>query len=267
MVGSSWNIEGILSAARSAEENGLDYFFLTDHYMTPSSSSTVDAWIALAAVGAMTKKIRIGTCVTPIPFRPPSQLAKIVATVDQISHGRVILGVGSGWHEPEFSAYSTWDEDGKIRARKTREGLDLILALWDKKKVKVDFEGKYFFSKGAVLEPKPVQERVQLWFGTEGDYMLKVAARIAQGWLPAVPGVSLERYRRVISIIRQEERKIQRREQVRVACNGSISELHSHILEQYVKEGCEIVLLTKTPEQNHVGEIKNLAVEIAPSFK
>lgn len=268
VVGSFYSADGILAASKAAEESGLDFFFVTDHYMTPISNSTIDAWAILSAVGATTKEIKIGTCVTPIPFRPPSQLAKIVATVDQVSHGRAILGVGSGWHEPEFSGYSYWDEDGKIRARKTREGLDLILALWDKEKKSVDFTGKYYSSKGAVLDPKPVQNpHVPLWFGTQGEYMLKVAARMAQGWLPGMLGVPLEGYRKLISTLREEEKRIHRKDHVKVACNGTISELCSHLLEQYEKEGCEVALLVRSQEKIVCDDIRELAKEVIPSYR
>lgn len=268
VVGSFYSSDGILAASKAAEDNGLDYFFVTDHYMTPVSSSTVDAWVILSAVGALTKRIRIGTCVTPIPFRPPSQLAKIVATVDHVSHGRTILGVGAGWHAPEFSGYSTWDEDGKVRVRKTREALKLILALWDKGRQSVDFSGKYYSARGAVLEPKPVgNPHVPLWFGTQGEYMLKVAARIAQGWLPGIQGISLEDYRKVISTLRAEENKIGRKDHVKISCNGTINELHSNLLEQYVTEGCEIALLTRSKEKNVRDEIEKLVKEVIPSYK
>ncbi len=267
VIGSFYSSKGILEASKAAEENGLKYFFITDHYMTPVSNSTIDAWTALAAVGALTQKIRIGTCVTPIPFRSPAQLAKVVSSVDQISHGRAMLGVGSGWHEPEFSAYSSWDEDGKIRARKTREGLDLILSLWDKKNALVDFSGRYYSAKGAVLEPKPVQDpSIPLWFGTQGEYMLKVAARMAEGWLPGVPGVPLDGYRKIIWALRQQERKIGRTDHVKVACNGTINELDSNLLEEYAKEGCEVALLAKAQERNIVEEIGKLANQVAPSY-
>jgi alkanesulfonate monooxygenase SsuD/methylene tetrahydromethanopterin reductase-like flavin-dependent oxidoreductase (luciferase family) len=236
--------------------------------MTPVSNTTVDAWVILSAVGAITKKIKIGTCVTPIPFRPPSQLAKIVATVDQVSHGRAILGVGSGWHEPEFSAYSSWDEEGKIRARKTREGLELILKLWTKNESSVDFKGKYYFAKGAVLDPKPLQDpHVPLWFGTQGNFMLKIAARMAEGWLPAVPGISIDDYRRVNLALRQEEKRIGRKDHVKVSCNGTLSELGSDLLEQYEEEGCEIALLTKSKEKSVNEEIRKLANNVITSYK
>jgi alkanesulfonate monooxygenase SsuD/methylene tetrahydromethanopterin reductase-like flavin-dependent oxidoreductase (luciferase family) len=268
VVGSFYGAKSIMDAAIVAEENELEYFFVTDHYMTPVSNSTADAWVILSAVAALTRRIKIGTCVTPIPFRPPAQLAKIVATVDQVSEGRAILGVGSGWHEPEFSAYASWDEDGRIRARKTREAVNLILSLWDKEKDRVDFKGRFYSSKGAVLEPKPVQDPyVPLWFGTQGDHMLKIAARMAQGWLPGVPGVSLEGYRKVISKLREEEKRVGRKDHVKVACNGEISELKSNALEQYEKEGCEIALLVRSKENDIGGEISKFAKEVVASYK
>jgi alkanesulfonate monooxygenase SsuD/methylene tetrahydromethanopterin reductase-like flavin-dependent oxidoreductase (luciferase family) len=243
------------------EESGLRYFFTTDHYMMPNINFTVDAWTILGAVAALTRYVRIGTCVTPIPFRPPAQLAKVVATVDHISHGRAILGVGCGWSSSEFLGFSSWDEDGTIRARKTREGLNLILTLWNKKSA-VDFLGKYYSAEGAVLEPKPVQDPyIPLWFGTEGQYMLKVAARMAYGWLPPVSGISLEQYSTVISALRDEEKRIGRKDHVRVACNGTISKLNSNLIEQYAELGCEIALLSKIPEKSLDEQITKFAEE------
>jgi alkanesulfonate monooxygenase SsuD/methylene tetrahydromethanopterin reductase-like flavin-dependent oxidoreductase (luciferase family) len=263
----SYSSETMLEAAKAADESGLTYLFITDHYMTPIGNSRADAWVALGAVAAVTENIKLGTCVTPIPFRPPAQLAKIVATLDQFSHGRAILGVGSGWHAPEFFAYGSWDEDGKVRARKTREGLRLILALWDKNQMSVDFSGKYYSAKSAVLEPKPVQNpTIPLWFGTQGPYMLKTAARMAEGWLPGVPGISMEDYRRVISSLRDEEKKIGRtKDHVKVACNGSISELANR-LGEYSRAGCEVALLTRSDDKKVVEEIRTLAKELAPSY-
>ena len=106
VVPSSFSVDAIIGAAKKAEESGLDYFLVTDHYMTPNYNSSADAWAVLSAVAAVTDKVRIGYLRHPIPFRPPAQLAKIVATVDQISHGRAILGVGSGWGKSEFLGYS-----------------------------------------------------------------------------------------------------------------------------------------------------------------
>jgi alkanesulfonate monooxygenase SsuD/methylene tetrahydromethanopterin reductase-like flavin-dependent oxidoreductase (luciferase family) len=74
-------------------------------------------------LAAKTEKIRLGTLVTPIPFRPPSMLAKMVSTLDVISNGRTVFGIGAGWSQTEFEGYSSWDEP-KIRVDKTIEGLN-----------------------------------------------------------------------------------------------------------------------------------------------
>lgn len=183
VISSSWSAKQIVESARVVDEHGLDFLLLTDHYMTPHSNESVDAWIALAALATKTERIRLGTCVTPIPFRPPQMLAKIVATVDQLFNGRVILGVGAGWHKPEFDAYSSWHED-RVRVAKTREGIQLIMKLWTSNEP-FDFEGKHYRVKSAILEPKPVQQpHPPLWFGTTGAYMLRLAKQYADGSVP-----------------------------------------------------------------------------------
>ena len=85
--------------------------------------STLDTWISLAYLASKTENIRLGTLVTPIPFRSPSILAKMISTLDTISQGRVVLGVGAGWSQAEFEGYSEWNEP-KIRVDKTEEGLE-----------------------------------------------------------------------------------------------------------------------------------------------
>ena len=95
VVSSSWNVKEIAECARVADEAELDFLLMTDHCMTPRSNESIDAWTVLAALATQTERIRLGTCVTPIPFRPPQMLAKIIATVDQLSNGRAILGVGA----------------------------------------------------------------------------------------------------------------------------------------------------------------------------
>src|SRR5437773_11326064 len=104
-------------------------------------------------------------------------LAKIVSTLDLLSNGRTILGVGAGWSQTEFEGYSEWSSN-KIRVDKTREGLDLILKLWTQEKV--DFKGKLYQAKGAVLDPKPVQKpHPPLLFSGIGHRMLRMTVEHA----------------------------------------------------------------------------------------
>jgi alkanesulfonate monooxygenase SsuD/methylene tetrahydromethanopterin reductase-like flavin-dependent oxidoreductase (luciferase family) len=154
--------------------------------------STLDTWIVLTYLAAKTEKIRLGTLVTPIPFRPPSMLAKMVSTLDVISNGRTVFGIGAGWSQTEFEGYSNWDEP-KIRVDKTIEGLELILRLWDSTNASspVNFDGKYYSAKGAILEPKPIQKPYPLLlFGGTAPRMYRLAGRYADiclipPWLPA----------------------------------------------------------------------------------
>ncbi len=147
------------------EGDKLGYYgaVMPDHYMwgqmghgpmsRPDADVTMETWITLAYLAAKTEQIHLGTLVTPIPFRPPGLLAKMISTLDVLSNGRVIAGIGAGWSQVEFEGYSEWNKS-KMRVDKTIEGLKLMLELWTKDKV--DFDGKFYTAKGAILEPKPV---------------------------------------------------------------------------------------------------------------
>jgi alkanesulfonate monooxygenase SsuD/methylene tetrahydromethanopterin reductase-like flavin-dependent oxidoreductase (luciferase family) len=104
--GVTW--EQWLALALAAEAAGLDGLFRSDHYrsiMRGDPAGSLDAWATLSALAARTERIRLGTMVSPVTFRPPGVLAKNVTTVDHISHGRVELGIGAGWYESEHAAY------------------------------------------------------------------------------------------------------------------------------------------------------------------
>ena len=179
------------SVAVAAEEAGFHAFLVWDHYSMPDGPDSLDAWALLAYLAGKTSRIRLGTCVTPIPFRPPAQLAKVVASVDVLSGGRTILGVGAGWHQPEFDGFSRWETDA-VRVDQTIEGLGLILKLWEGEPV--DFEGRFYSARGAHIVPKPVQEpRPQLWFGVRGPRMMRLAARHGDDWIPTL--ISTDDYR------------------------------------------------------------------------
>jgi alkanesulfonate monooxygenase SsuD/methylene tetrahydromethanopterin reductase-like flavin-dependent oxidoreductase (luciferase family) len=166
-----------LEAIKKADSLGIDGFVLPDHYMTPQGNDTLEAWVTLAYFAAVTDHIRLGTLVTPIPLRSPQLLAKMVSTVDVLSEGRSFLGVGAGWSKEEFEGYSEWDEP-RVRVEKVDEGVALIKRLWTEPAV--DFEGKHYKAKGAVLLPKPVQKpHPPLLFGGRGSRMLKLAGKHA----------------------------------------------------------------------------------------
>ena len=202
-IGKNWKNK-LLEILPLIEEAGVSSLLVWDHYMLPEkygieSNNTIDAWTLLSFIAANTTKIKIGTCVTPIPFRPPQQLAKIVSSVDNISDGRVILGVGAGWHKPEFDAYSTWDES-KVRYEKTVEGLEIMKKLWTGERV--NFSGKYYKIENAILQPKPIQKPFpELWFGTTGNKMLKLMTEYGSAWIPV--GISSKDYSERVRYIKE----------------------------------------------------------------
>jgi len=177
------SLDHIKKAVIEADVLGFDGILMPDHYMwgrmrghtMPNAYSTLETWVMLSYLVAKTENIHLGTLVTPIPFRPPGMLAKMVSTLDVLSNGRVVLGVGAGWSQVEFEGYSVWDEAG-VRVDKTKEGLDLMIRLWTEDKV--TFEGRYYKAEGAVLDPKPIQKPYpRLLFGGTGDRMLRLAGK------------------------------------------------------------------------------------------
>ena len=265
-VPSAWAAKRIVEIGLAADKIGLDFFLTTDHYLSPSTNTSSDAWTVLASIATGTKRIRLGTCVTPIPLRPPPILAKIVATVDQLSDGRVILGVGAGWNKHEFTAYSTWDPDS-VRVDKTLEGIKLMMKLWTAD-TPFDFQGKYYRVENAILEPKPVQKpHPPLWFGTIGSRMLKIASKYADAWLPLVTAEfsTIDMYEYVISTLRQHEAKLRRQQPVKIKFNGTIKDISDKI-EIYVKMGCDGAILVRTPYEEIISAMRQLA-DIAASYR
>src|SRR5215472_5257134 len=152
---SNWKL--VQAGVKAAEEAGFWGAVFPDQYMWDPSDlgvdspeqidSTLEAWVQLTHLAAITNRLRLGTWVTPIPLRPPGILAKTVSTLDVISGGRVLLGVGAGITQRMFEAYSVWDSP-KDRVDKTREGVELILKLWTLNNV--TYQGRYYRAKGAV---------------------------------------------------------------------------------------------------------------------
>ncbi len=180
------NLEMIESAIIEADGLGFDGALMPDHYMwgemrggyrMPNGYTTLETWITLTYLAGKTEGISLGTLVTPLPFRHPGMLAKMLSTLDVLSGGRVVLGVGAGWSQVEFEGYSEWG-GAKYRVDKTFEALKLMTRLWTEDKV--TFKGRFYDVKGAVLDPKPIQKPYpRLLFGSTGDRMLRLTGRYA----------------------------------------------------------------------------------------
>jgi F420-dependent oxidoreductase-like protein len=153
----------LLAAARTAEECGLHGFFRSDHYLKMGAVSGLpgptDAWITLAGLARETSRLRLGTLLSAATFRLPGPLAIAVAQVDQMSDGRIELGLGAGWFEAEHRAYGIPFGTERERHERLVEQLQIIKGLWETPVGDAfSFAGRYYTLKNAPGLPKPVQQ-------------------------------------------------------------------------------------------------------------
>lgn len=167
-----------------AEQTGWDGAWYADHFMPDGENTTTpwsEAWTTLAALAARVPRIRLGTLVTGNSYRHPAVLAKMAATVDHISEGRLVLGLGSGWQENEHRAYGIPFHTTGGRLARLEEACQVIQGLFANEKT--TFQGKFYQLEDAPLEPKPVQARLPLLIGGGGEKVtMRIAARYADEW-------------------------------------------------------------------------------------
>ena len=189
--------------ALAAEQGGLDSLWLYDHLIfrgleegggEGSEGGLHEAWTLLAAVAAVTERVELGTIVLGTAFRPPALTAKMAQTLDEVSDGRLILGLGTGWHEPEYTAFGyPFDH----RAGRFEEALEIIVPLT--RGERVTFEGRWHHVEDAVLIPPPprgtrLPGRMPILIAAKGDRVLGLTAKWADAWNAAWFGVPDERW-------------------------------------------------------------------------
>jgi F420-dependent oxidoreductase-like protein len=148
----------MLELAQAAESAGFESFVRSDHWLSLQgawSAHATDAWTTLAGLARDTTGIRLGTLVSPVTFRLPIALAKTVATVDEMSGGRVDLGIGAGWYDAEHERFGIPYPAMPERFEMLDEQLQILIGLWTKDRF--DFSGRHYTMRDAVCEPKPVQ--------------------------------------------------------------------------------------------------------------
>ncbi|MEE9278025.1 MAG: LLM class F420-dependent oxidoreductase [Dehalococcoidia bacterium] len=179
--------------AAEAEELGFDSVWASDHVIVPVGESYVphfcyDPLIVMAWAAAVTERVRIGVSVLVIPYRDPAVTARMVATLDQMSKGRIILGTGVGWLAPEFAALG---KDVHDRGAMTDEYLDCMQALWTTDPT--SFDGKWTQFQDMRQNPKPMQDPFPVWVGGNIPAAINRAAERGPGWHPI--NLSLDEFR------------------------------------------------------------------------
>jgi len=188
--------------AIAAEKNGFASIWLNDHLLPPAGPLDVpfrEAWTSLSALGTITRTIQLGTLVACNSFRNPALLAKMASTLDGITDGRVVLGIGAGWHRPEYDAYGfAYPTIGERMARLGESVRIIKMMLQDGK---ATFHGKYYSVKDAPSIPV-VNHKVPVWVGGGGPRLVRMAARLADGW--NCYQMRLEEFKTRLGIFEQE---------------------------------------------------------------
>ncbi|KAA8970048.1 LLM class F420-dependent oxidoreductase [Mycobacterium sp.] len=176
-----WSVMSELAA--SVDDSGWDSLWVYDHFHTvpmPTPEATHEAWTLMSAYAATTSQIKLGQMCTAMSYRNPVYLAKVAATVDVISGGRVQMGIGAGWYEHEWRAYGYGFPSAKVRLGRLDEGVQIMLGAW--RDGKVSFTGEHYQADGAIVTPKPLQHGgIPLWIAGGGEKVtLRIAAKYAQ---------------------------------------------------------------------------------------
>lgn len=185
-----------------ADENRFDFLSCWDHlYEAPPIDGMSDTYEAVALLGAMaveTKNVRLGTHVFCMNYRNPALLAKSIATIDHLSHGRIELGLGAGWHAQEHEAFGYEFPPVKERLDRLEEGIKIIQGMFTQERT--TFSGEYYKVDNVTLRPPPYQNPIPIVVGGRGEKRtLRIAARYAQGW--NVPYIHLEEFERLSGVL------------------------------------------------------------------
>jgi F420-dependent oxidoreductase-like protein len=170
---------------RQIEALGFDSAWIFDHFMGSNSEAPdhtyLEAWTALAGLAMVTSRVSLGILVSGNTYRSPALVAKQAVTIDHISNGRVIIGLGAGWHVPEHQAYGFTLPPPGERVSRFAEAMQVIKSLTTQERS--TFNGRYYQLEDAPFEPRPVRPGgIPIVVGTSGERMLKIVARYADRW-------------------------------------------------------------------------------------
>ena len=170
---------------RKMDQSGVEWISVGDHFYPPpplpDTGPYYESVSLLSAMAVETEHARLGSLVFGAPYRNPAALAKAFTTIDHLSHGRLEIGLGAGWHEAEFAAFGYEYPPIGQRLDILEESIQIIRSMFTQERT--TFEGEHFHVHDVTCQPLPVQARVPLWIGGRGEKRtLRIAARHADGW-------------------------------------------------------------------------------------
>ncbi len=174
------NFENVKKICLMAEELGINLFTTTDHFMNMMNplgkdNHPLECWTLLAGLAAVTKKIRLGPLVSCYGYRAPTLLAKIATSVDIISNGRLVMGLGAGWHAAEFKGFYGKFPSAKVRIQGFEDTLAIVQSMF--RNENTSYSGKIFSVENTLNSPPPIQKEVPMMAGVFGDLTIQIATR------------------------------------------------------------------------------------------
>jgi alkanesulfonate monooxygenase SsuD/methylene tetrahydromethanopterin reductase-like flavin-dependent oxidoreductase (luciferase family) len=194
------NAKDLKTMVTSSEELGYDSLWVCDHLTMGREGYNLEAWTVLSAASQLCASMRLGTLVLSASHRPPALLAKMAATLDVLSNGRMELGLGAGWRRSEQESYGlAWEPSARDRIRRLVETVEIVKGMWTNQAF--SYSGRFYMVKDAICNPKPLQKHPKLWLAGRGEgLMLKAIAKYADAW--NIDEVTPQEYARKLGVLR-----------------------------------------------------------------
>jgi len=259
--------DAIKNVALECEALGFDSIWVYDHFITSPATTEAcfESWTTLSALATLTRNVGLGQLVTCNSYRYPSVLAKMGATLDVISKGRLNLGIGAGWYKLEYDAYGIPYRNDSVRIAQLREAVQVIKKMWTEDEP--SFHGQYYTIDKAINSPKPVQKpHPPILIGGEGKKLtLRVVAELADRCNFGGPSTP-HRYKELLEVLdghcRKISRKIDQIEKTLIVDNTVIAKNRSALNEKIKRFKPESVSKAQFIEENLVGTPEEIVSRI-----
>jgi F420-dependent oxidoreductase-like protein len=217
------DFEAMKTLCQTAERLNYDLFTVTDHFMNMANPAgpqnhPLESWSTLAGLAAVTSRIKLGTLVSCANYRHPTVLAKMATTVDIISGGRLLFGIGAGWHEAEFEGYLGRFPSARDRLDGLEDAIQICRSMFTNERT--SFSGKIYSATNTLNSPRPTQKSIPILVGGSGEKRtLKIAAKYAD--ISHLFATSPDELKHKIDILMSHSNRVGRKTEIRIATGHS----------------------------------------------